>query len=95
MINWARVASLREEVGPEDFDEVVDLFLMEVDEEIATLDELRPGKELAEKLHFLKGSALSLGFQDFSALCQSGETGLNDDPGYLVNLQTRPLHRCP
>ena len=23
MINWARVASLREEVGPEDFDEVV------------------------------------------------------------------------
>ena len=27
-----------------------------------------------EDLHFLKGSALSLGFRQFSALCQAGET---------------------
>ena len=33
MIDWNRVAALREEVGAEDFDEVVELFLQEVDEE--------------------------------------------------------------
>jgi HPt (histidine-containing phosphotransfer) domain-containing protein len=29
--------------------------------------------QLEQDLHFLKGSALSLGFADFSALCQDGE----------------------
>lgn len=80
MIDWDRVAALREEVGPEDFDEVVDLFLDEVDEEIATLTESQNGTQLAEKLHFLKGSALNLGFTDFSSLCLKGETALAEDP---------------
>lgn len=84
MIDWNRVAALREEVGTEDFDEVVDLFLQEVDEEIETLAQTREG--LAEKLHFLKGSALSLGFSEFSSLCQSGETSLSADPAAHVDL---------
>ena len=33
MIDWARVSELRDEVGPEDFEEVLHLFLEEVDEE--------------------------------------------------------------
>ncbi|MCE8534312.1 Hpt domain-containing protein [Ruegeria pomeroyi] len=73
MIHWPRVTQLREEVGAEDFDEVVDLFLEEVEEVIARLRQT-PDRRLLEKdLHFLKGSALSLGFQSFSALCQDGE----------------------
>ncbi|MEP5088499.1 MAG: Hpt domain-containing protein, partial [Paracoccaceae bacterium] len=63
-----------EDVGAEDFDEVVDLFLDEVE---GVMDRLRDSPEvktLEEDLHFLKGSALSLGFKDFSALCQTGET---------------------
>lgn len=86
MIDWDRVAALREEVGPEDFDEVVELFLQEVDEEIDALLPDGPKDGLAEKLHFLKGSALSLGFREFSGLCQSGESALSQDPTAEVDL---------
>ena len=37
MIDWSRVSELREEVGEEDFAEVVELFLDEVDGVIGTL----------------------------------------------------------
>lgn len=86
MIDWNRVAALREEVGPEDFGEVVDLFLMEVGEELSNLTDAADPKHLEEKLHFLKGCALNLGFRDFSALCQSGETALAKDPASDVDL---------
>lgn len=88
MIDWDRVAALREEVGPEDFDEVVELFLQEVDEEIETLAGASQQGQMAEKLHFLKGSALSLGFQDFSELCQTGESALTKDPAAQVDVQS-------
>lgn len=74
MIDWDRLKELREEVGPEDFDEVVELFLDEVE---GVMDRLRKSPDtetLEEDLHFLKGSALSLGFSQFSDQCQSGET---------------------
>lgn len=74
MIDWQRVASLKEEIGAEDFAEVVPLFLEEVAD---TADQLRTAPDLSrleEDLHFLKGSALNLGFIAFSDLCQSGET---------------------
>jgi HPt (histidine-containing phosphotransfer) domain-containing protein len=86
MIDWDRVAALKEEVGTEDFDEVIELFLMEVDEEIDALNAVPPGVPLQEKLHFLKGSALSLGFSQFSNLCQSGEAALQTDPAAQVDL---------
>ena len=40
MIDWASVSELRDEVGAEDFDEVVELFLEEVDEAIIALRDL-------------------------------------------------------
>lgn len=86
MIDWDRVTALREEIGPEDFDEVVELFLEEVDAEIEALSEGLPQDQLGEKLHFLKGSALNLGFRDFSALCQSGESALSGNPEAAVDL---------
>ncbi|MEM6886614.1 MAG: Hpt domain-containing protein [Pseudomonadota bacterium] len=86
MIDWQRVNALREEVGPEDFEEVVELFLQEVDAEIEALQQSAQGAELGAKLHFLKGSALSLGFEDFSALCQTGESSLASDPSSKVDL---------
>ncbi len=73
MISWSRISELRDEVGAEDFLEVVDLFLEETEEVIRRLrDNPDPGR-IASDLHFLKGSALSLGFQSFSVLCQTGE----------------------
>jgi HPt (histidine-containing phosphotransfer) domain-containing protein len=87
MIDWTRVNALRDEVGAEDFEEVVELFLQEVDAEVADLPSISPGTDLGEKLHFLKGSALSLGFEHFSTLCQSGEARLATDPDTSVDLQ--------
>lgn len=73
MIDWNRVAELRGEVGAEDFGEVVELFLEEVDGMIAKITSDTSRASLEQDMHFLKGSALSLGFQEFSAMCQEGE----------------------
>jgi len=73
MIDWPRVTELRSEVGAEDFGEIVDLFLEEVEEVIAELRADDNRGQLEQRLHFLKGSALNLGFQTFSSLCQEGE----------------------
>ncbi|MGH1355170.1 MAG: Hpt domain-containing protein [Thalassovita sp.] len=73
MIDWDRVAELREQVGVEDFEEVVDLFLEEVLEVINALRADPQESRLEADLHFLKGSALNLGFADFSEKCHAGE----------------------
>ena len=73
MINWSRVEELRDEIGADDFDEVVQLFLEEVDEAIARL---REGPDIAgieADMHFLRGSSVNLGFEEFSGLCAVGE----------------------
>lgn len=73
MIDWERVADLRAEVGEDDFREVVELFLEEVEEVIDRLEISPVAAKFEDDLHFLKGSALNLGFRHFSALCQIGE----------------------
>jgi len=73
MIDWDRIAQLRDEVGPEVFPEVVELFLEEVDEVTRRLGKAPDCDTLASDLHFLKGSALNLGFARFGALCGEGE----------------------
>ncbi|MBM9593811.1 Hpt domain-containing protein [Roseitranquillus sediminis] len=73
MISWKRVRELREEIGDDDFTEVVDLFLEEVED---VLDRMRADPDPASyeaDLHFLKGSALNLGFEALGALCMNGE----------------------
>ena len=73
MIDWNRVNELRNEVGEDDFLEVAELFLEEVDEVILRLtNQPEPGL-FEDDLHFLKGCALNLGFSAFSDLCAAGE----------------------
>lgn len=73
MIDWARVAELRDEIGAEDFADVVLLFLEETDEVVAKLPGCTEAPALEAALHFLKGSALNLGFHTLAQLCQDGE----------------------
>lgn len=73
MIDWRKVSELNRDIGPEDFSEVVELFLEEVDEVIAEIGKGVDEEKLEAKLHFLKGSALNLGFDVFSRLCAEGE----------------------
>ncbi len=74
MIDWARVTELREETGADDFAEIVEIFLEEVEEEIGKLHDQTGGEILVAAFHLLKGCALNLGFERFSDLCQSAET---------------------
>ncbi|MEL7091635.1 MAG: Hpt domain-containing protein [Pseudomonadota bacterium] len=86
MIEWTRVAELRDEIGTEDFAEVVPLFLEEVG---GLVDALRDGPDLSrleEDLHFLKGSALNLGFAVFSDMCSAGEKAAAEGNAHSVDI---------
>ena len=73
MIDWIRVKDLRDEIGGEDFAEVVALFLEEADDVVTRLHRCEGPPALESALHFLKGSALNLGFRALADLCQAGE----------------------
>jgi HPt (histidine-containing phosphotransfer) domain-containing protein len=73
MIDWDRVNGLRNDIGPDDFREVVELFLEEVGEIVARLRHAPDLGRLEGDLHFLKGSALNMGFAEFGELCRDGE----------------------
>lgn len=73
MIDWTRVQELKEEIGEEDFGEVAEMFMGEVEEVIARLKSAPDPTRYEADLHFIKSSALNLGFRDLSALCQAGE----------------------
>ncbi|MGR3615886.1 MAG: Hpt domain-containing protein [Paracoccaceae bacterium] len=72
MIHWNRMGELRSEIGEDDFDEVVEIFLEEVEE---IIDRLRfeCRETLEQDLHFLRGCAMNLGFEQFSTLCEASE----------------------
>jgi histidine phosphotransfer protein HptB len=73
MIDWVRVMDLRDEIGGEDFAEIVAMFLEETGEVIARLSPKSDAKTMENDLHFLKGSALNLGFEELARICQVGE----------------------
>ena len=73
MIDWQRVDELRDEIGAEDFTEVVDLFLEEVDEVVHRLRTAPDPTRYEDDLHVVKGSALNLGFQSIAMFCAVGE----------------------
>ncbi|ASM73945.1 MULTISPECIES: Hpt domain-containing protein [Roseobacteraceae] len=73
MIDWTQVTALRDQIGANEMDEVIALFIEEVEEVTERLRRSRATSNLEHDLHFLKSCALNLGFSDFSALCQTGE----------------------
>ena len=73
MIDWDRVRELKDEIGEEDFAEVAEMFIGEVEEVIDRLKASPDPASFEADLHFIKSSALNLGFSDLSALCQAGE----------------------
>lgn len=72
MIDWTRIEELRSEIGDTEFDEVVDVFLEEVEEALEGLNET--ARDRAVTAHFLKGAGLNLGLIEFAALCRAAET---------------------
>ena len=73
MINWSRVNELKNDIGPDDINDIVELFLSEVEEVIEKLSGNDGGDSLEQHMHFLKGSALNLGFDGLGQLCSDAE----------------------
>jgi HPt (histidine-containing phosphotransfer) domain-containing protein len=70
MIEWERVEELKEDFGDEGFQEIIEIFLSEVEEAINQLPNVTDDSAASDQLHFIKGSALNLGFSDLANLCE-------------------------
>lgn len=79
MIDWSKVDELRDEVGPQGFDEVIDLFLDEVEGALDLLG--KPGRRPGPDLHFIKGCAANLGFTELARMCDEQEVLAQRDGG--------------
>lgn len=88
MIDWKRVTDLKDEIGSEDFEEVVPLFIEEVSEITERLRNDPKLDQLENDLHSLKGSAMNLGFTEFSTLCSKGESMAAKGDAISVDIAT-------
>lgn len=86
LVDWSRIAQLREEIGTEDFDEVAALFLEEAGEAVDRLRSAQPPGDLSDNLHFLKGCALNFGFAPLARLCDEGEKMAADGRAEAVDV---------
>jgi HPt (histidine-containing phosphotransfer) domain-containing protein len=86
MIDWKRVAELRDEIGADGFVEVADMFLEEAEGAVRALLRGVTAEEVEGQLHFLKGSALNLGLSELAAICQDGERMAAAGEGALVDV---------
>ncbi|MEM6593229.1 MAG: Hpt domain-containing protein [Pseudomonadota bacterium] len=83
MIDWDRVKELRTDFGEDDFEEIVTMFLAEVEEKLEKMC-ADTSDDLSEDYHFLKGGAANLGFADLQSLCSKAEAGgSRDDLGAI------------
>jgi len=72
MIDRARLSELKEEIGDEDFGEVAEIFLDEMNETLSALCS-DPKAITAAAFHGLRGSASNLGFSGFAFACSDAE----------------------
>ena len=75
MIDRNRLIEMREDVGADSFLTIADLFLSEVQERLDGVEAMGAEALDNDTLHFLRGSALNIGFSDFAQLCEQGELG--------------------
>lgn len=75
MIDPDRIHELIEELGSEDFGEIVEVFLEELDDAIAGFDGMaaEPDEAISRAAHFITGSAANLGLSSVAALCSALE----------------------
>ncbi|MDD9718064.1 Hpt domain-containing protein [Dinoroseobacter sp. PD6] len=86
MIDWARVRELQDEIGAEDFGEIVEVFMEEVEAAIGALPDADKGSELEELMHLIKGCAWNLGFRELGKLCAAGEAAAEAGNGGSVDI---------
>lgn len=93
MIDWLRISELYEEIGEDDFHEIVELFLEEVEDALARLG-ASDNTALSADLHYLKGSSLNLGFKSLADLCKAGEAALKANQPIDVGEFSATFHKA-
>jgi len=73
MIDWNRMTELKTDVGAEDFAEVIEIFMEEVEGVLSPMLSGEKRSRIDEDLHFLRGSALNIGFHRFAGICAEAE----------------------
>ncbi|WP_286758633.1 MULTISPECIES: Hpt domain-containing protein [Sulfitobacter] len=73
VIDWEQVATLQTAVGRDDFSTIMCVFFKEVEEANAQLTMGVTTDQFRDILHFVKGSALSVGFVELSEQCAQAE----------------------
>lgn len=83
-VDWDHLNALRDDIGAEDFADVVLLFFSEIGER---LDGMRAGSvpPSAADFHFLRGSAANLGFVHMVGACETAEAACS--AGHTPDLQ--------
>lgn len=92
MIDWDRIEELRGEIGEDDFAEVAEIFLDELQEVIERLVDGPATEDLEQAMHFIKGCALNLGFAKMAALASDGERLAAS--GETQAIEIAPLQVC-
>ena len=96
-IDWDHLASLRDDVGAEDFADIVLLFFAEIGEK---LDQMQGAgtAPAVDDFHFLRGSAANLGFTDMVEACRKAEAacagGAKPDLAAVVRSYEGALERA-
>lgn len=76
MVSWKRIDELRAEIGDEDFEEILTMFLSEVEESLGRMGNPIGIELLQEELHALRGAALNVGMQKVAMLCGDAEDAI-------------------
>jgi len=92
MIDWKRIAELREDLGEDDVHALAQMFFEEADQVIDRLRQGGAGGTLEADMHFLAGSALSIGFVRLGTLCADYERLAAE--GNSVMIDTGAVIRC-
>lgn len=86
MLDWDRITELRHEVGEDEFQLILELFLDEVEGVMMRLSR-HNATRLETDLHFLKGCAWNLGFAAFGNLCDVSERMTADGGAQDVSIE--------
>lgn len=73
MIDWHRLEQLTDEIGDDDLEEVIAMFLEDMAEVAARLIANPQPARLEADLHFMKGGAMALGFDTLWRRADAGE----------------------
>ncbi|MEQ3625723.1 MAG: histidine kinase [Celeribacter sp.] len=69
-VNRDRVRQLANEIGPRDFIETTELFLMEIEVALDALSAIIAANLVVDELHFLRGCATNLGMTGLALMCK-------------------------